>query len=184
MKVAILALVCLLAASKAEVTYADDTVKAPAFIIDDLLETLRGVLVAWEVDHEEVNKLLLCVGGMRDIEKQIVVVMEEIKNIDLKDLVKVVQAIVKIFGAFQQLFKDIEPCIDSGSEIRNLLDKFIHLTPAEMLKKVAMNLLDNGRKVYNDIVAAIGAFGKRDYYGFGYTIGDLIELLFFRTPDP
>ncbi len=154
------------------------------FGMDDVVETLRGIFESWEVNKEEVTKLLECVRSLKDLEKQIGIIMEEIKQIDLKDLAKLVEMVVKLFGAFQQLFKDILPCIDAKGEIIKLVNKFIHLTPIEMLKKLAMNLLDNGRRLLNDILAGISAFQRKDFYQFGYQIGEVIELLFLRTPDP
>ena len=156
---------------------------APEFIIDDLLEALRGIFESWEISKEEVDKLLLCVGGMKDIEHQIAKIMEEIRQIDIKNIVKLVEAMVRLFGAVQQVFKDIEPCVDSAGEVKKLLDKFIHLTPMQMLTKLMLNLMDNGRKIYNDIIDLIASFREAKYYKFGYDIGDIIEALFFKQPD-
>lgn len=164
MKVLILGLILLLGFSQSQVTVADSSVAAPNFTIDDLLEILRGVFTSWEVSKEEVEELLLCVADLKDIEHQIAAVIEELKHIDFHDIAKLVELVVKLFGALQQVFKDIEPCIDSAGEIRKLLNRFIHLTPMEMLKRLAVNLLDNGRKIYNAIVKAITAVKTKDHY--------------------
>ena len=155
----------------------------PNFTIDDLLETLRGIFEAWEVNKEEVHKLLLCVSGLKDIELQIAKIMEEIKKIDLKDIVKLVEAIVRLFGAVQQLFKDITPCIDSKGEIIIIVKKLIKLTPIEMLLKIFHNIMNEGKKIYNDIISMIDAFKTKNYYKFGYYMGDILELLFLKDPD-
>ncbi len=154
------------------------------FTIEDLIETLRGVLESWEVGKEEVSKLLLCVGGLKDIESQVYKIMEEIKKINVGNIMKLVEAVVRLFGTFQQIFKDIEPCIDSEGEVRKLTDKFINVTSVEFLTKVLLNIMDNARRIYNDILGMIAAFRKEDYYTFGYDVGDIIEALFFKKPNP
>ena len=152
---------------------------AKAYTFDDFVETLRGIFESWEVNKEEVNKLIICVNDLKDIEFQIEEIMKEFKEINFKDISKIITLIAKLFGHFQQIFKDIRPCIDSNGEIKKLFDKFIHLTPIQILLKLFENIMKNGQKIYNAIMALVKAYQEKDYYNFGFNVGEVIEDLFF-----
>ena len=154
---------------------------AKAFVFDDLVETLRGIFESWEVNKEEVNKLIICIGDLKDIEFQIDEIMKEFKEIDFKDISKLITLIAKLFGHLQQIFKDITPCLDTKGEIKKLLDKIIHLTPIQILLKLFENVMKNGQKIYNEIMALVKAYNEKNYYSFGYNIGEILEDLFLRT---
>lgn len=157
--------------------------RADKFSMDNLIEMLRGIFESWDVNKEEVDRLLLCVSDMKDIEHQVEKVMEDLKKLDLHDLAKLVETVSRLFGEVQSIFKDILPCVDSASEIKKLLDKIIHLKPSDFFTRLFHNLLNNGRQIYNGIIALIKAFSAADYYTFGYNIGDILELLFLKNPD-
>eukprot|EP00829_Urostomides_striatus_P013794 TRINITY_DN38_c0_g1_i1.p1 TRINITY_DN38_c0_g1~~TRINITY_DN38_c0_g1_i1.p1 ORF type:complete len:226 (-),score=86.29 TRINITY_DN38_c0_g1_i1:19-696(-) len=154
--------------------------EVPQMNLEEFIETLRGVFEAWEVNKEEVEKLLLCVHDLGDIKHQIEIIMEEIKKISMKDIIKLVEVIVKLFVAVQQIFKDIEPCIDAAGELKKLLEKIIHLTPVELFMKLFHNIMENGKQIYNDIIAMINAYYDGNYYDFGYYLGDVLEILFLK----
>jgi len=148
--------------------------------MDNLIETLRGVFESWEVNKEEVEKLLLCVADLKDIEFQIEQILEELKKLDLKDILKLVEIITRIIGEVQQVFKDIEPCLDSTGEIKKLINKFINLTPIEMLNRIIKHIMYSGKEIYDAIMKIIQGYKDKSYYVIGYNIGEIIELLFFK----
>ena len=158
--------------------------KAPMFVVDDMIETLRGIFESWDIEHEEVNELLTCVKTMKNVEAHLAEAIKEIKQIDIRNLSKLVEVITKLFVALQNAFKEMHPCIEVDGDVRKLLDKFIHLGFFQILKKITLNLLDNGRLVLNYLVSAVHMVHAGDYFRFGFDIGEVIELLFFRTPDP
>ena len=176
MKAILFGLLLVLAISRAEPTPESE----PAFTIDDLVELLRGVFESWEVNKEEVEKLLLCVGDLKDIEVEVAKILEELKHIDVKDIVKLIEAIVRLFVCVQQIFKDIEPCIDSAGEIAKIVAKITKLTPMELLLKLFHNIMENGKKIYNDVIALIDAIKVKDFYKVGYYVGDILWTLFLE----
>lgn len=129
---------------------------------------------------EEVEKLLLCVADLKDIEFQIEQILEELKKLDLKDILKLVEIITRIIGEVQQVFKDIEPCLDSTGEIKKLINKFINLTPIEMLNRIIKHIMYSGKEIYDAIMKIIQGYKDKSYYVIGYNIGEIIELLFFK----
>eukprot|EP00831_Metopus_contortus_P025650 TRINITY_DN22045_c0_g1_i2.p3 TRINITY_DN22045_c0_g1~~TRINITY_DN22045_c0_g1_i2.p3 ORF type:complete len:126 (-),score=38.54 TRINITY_DN22045_c0_g1_i2:95-472(-) len=79
-------------------------------------------------------------------------------------------AVVQVLTAVQSIFKDILPCIDSYDELEKLIHKIIDLTPIEILKKLMLNMMDNARKIYKDILAFLAALKENDFYKFGYNV--------------
>eukprot|EP00831_Metopus_contortus_P025651 TRINITY_DN22045_c0_g1_i3.p1 TRINITY_DN22045_c0_g1~~TRINITY_DN22045_c0_g1_i3.p1 ORF type:complete len:128 (-),score=25.31 TRINITY_DN22045_c0_g1_i3:165-548(-) len=91
-------------------------------------------------------------------------------------------AVVQVLTAVQSIFKDILPCIDSYDELEKLIHKIIDLTPIEILKKLMLNMMDNARKIYKDILAFLAALKENDFYKFGYNVGEILEFLFLKDP--
>ena len=174
MKVILVGLLLVLSLVHAE------PVPTPAFTLDDLIDILRGIFEAWEINKEEVDKLLICVNDIKDIELEVAKILEELKHIDVKDIVKLIEALVRLFVAVQQIFKDIEPCIDSTGEIVKLVAKLIKLTPMELLMKLFKNIMENGQKIYKDVIAFIEAIKTKNYHDAGFTIGDILWTLFLK----
>ena len=145
-------------------------------------EILRGIFESWDIEHEEVKELIICVHSIEDIEVQVVEIIHEIKQINIRNLSKLAEIMVKLFGALQNVFKDLQPCIDSEGDIKKLLEKFIHLSHIEMLKRLLHNLLDNGHRVLDYLADAVDMIKAAEYYKFGFDVGEVIELLFLKTP--
>ena len=151
------------------------------FSFHDFNEILRGIFVAWEVDNEEVSELLICVKSLKDIEVQVAKILEELKNITFRDFRKLAEILVRLMADFQIVFKDLQPCLDSEGEIKTILDKFIHLTTNELLKRIYHHLIDNGKTLLSLIVDAVKNLALGKYFLFGYNFGDFIELLFLQA---
>ena len=147
---------------------------------DDLLDVLRGIFESWEVNKEEVEKLLLCVSDMKDIEHEIEIIMEELKKIDIFDILKLVEIIGKLFAAFQRIFKFIQPCLDSVEEIKKLVEKVFRYDLFEFVKRLFMHLKNDGKILYEHVKSMLKYFKEGDYNKFGYHFGEILEILFLK----
>eukprot|EP00831_Metopus_contortus_P033022 TRINITY_DN2653_c0_g1_i2.p2 TRINITY_DN2653_c0_g1~~TRINITY_DN2653_c0_g1_i2.p2 ORF type:complete len:129 (-),score=25.94 TRINITY_DN2653_c0_g1_i2:166-552(-) len=98
------------------------------------------------------NNLLECAKDLIDIEHQVIKILNEIKEVDVTNIIKLVECIVRLFGCFQKIFKDIVPCIKSYDDINKLVHKIIDLTPMEILQKLMLNLMDNARNLQRHFV--------------------------------
>ena len=148
--------------------------------IKDVLEMIRGILESWEINKEEVEKLLICVQDLEDIQVQVEIILEEIKKLSLKDIIKLAEAIARIVSAIQQLFKDMEPCIDAAGELFKILGKFVHLSFWELVQKILVNIFNNPRLIMENLEKMMDAYEKLEYRDTGYYLGEVIELLLLK----
>ena len=160
-----------------------DELKAYFTIIDNILETIRGTLNAFNDGKEDVQKLLLCVNGFHDMETKVDDIIEVIKHLQFTDISKLIESIMQIFNDVKLIIKDFDPCFDSGKEIIVIIKKLFQSGLMESVLKVFKNLTHNGPRIYDDVMTLIDVFVKHLYYDIGYKSGDLFWVLMLKVPE-
>jgi hypothetical protein len=154
----------------------------PAFVTDDILATMRGIVDSWKTYNESVVILQSCVDNLGLIQSRVLFIIQIIQTLDPSNVHDVINAIAQILWAIQSSVNSTLPCIDSVDDIMLLVDKVSNLTVDQFALRLYLNFLRNGRKINDNILEIVNATEVGDYYTVGYKSGEIVELLILVPP--
>lgn len=142
---------------------------------NDIVAILKGLLHGIN-QGQNIGNVETCLMNIPTLIDSIKELVELVKNIDWKNLDKLVEALKKVFKIMELVLDGIKPCSLVPKEIDEIIKKLSEIDSKKLLEKV----LKNAFKLINDITAAIKALTKADYYEFGYKLGDIVFFLLLK----
>ena len=152
----------------------------PINIFRCFIDFQRGVVEAWKENGESVEKLLGCNRKLEEVHNDIMGIINTIKNIEWTKPRNVIEGLKIVFMEISAICDHIIICLDSRVEVKILLDRILYLSPKELIERLYSNFVVYSQEISDDVYSAINAFYKRDCYTFGFKVGDIVELLFFK----
>ncbi len=148
----------------------------------DVISILRGVVESWAAYNETVSKLQGCVTSISDIEKRVLYMIWLIKNLDPSDLRGLIRSIARMIWVVQSCLNKTVACIDSADDILILVNKVAVLSVDQIVRRLYLNFIKNGKQINDNVKAIINATTFEDFYTVGYKSGEIVELLIFSEP--
>lgn len=118
----------------------------------------------------------VCLKKMPEVWTEIINAINDLKNINWRNLDKLVEALIKIFNAFITIFQGIKPCSKVPAEIEEMIQKLINIDYNVLLQKILLNSF----QLIADITNAIKNLGNKDYVAAGKSIGEIFWVLVFK----
>jgi len=144
------------------------------FTPDDAVKLLEGFLDG--IGHgQKFIDVEECLKKFPDIYQDILKAIEAIKLIDLRHLDKLVDALMKLFDAFQQILAAIKPCSLAPNELQELIDKII--AAIKDVNKLMNKIIANAIQIFADCTDFIKELQEKKYYEAGKDIGDVLFLV-------
>ena len=150
----------------------------------DLAELFKGVVNAWKDRGEDVVNMELCSDNASHIEDYLQEIYEAIKDLNSKEIKVVIRALREILENVENIIDSVIPCVESIAELKVMFDRVIYLDPIEFLWRCFNNLIQNTDIINKDVKALVEAYKNSDWYGVGYSIGDMIEIIIFKKHEP
>jgi hypothetical protein len=151
----------------------------PGIEFDDFVQMVKGFLSGINQGHsfDEVEKCIMSVPKVLELVKEAI---EEIKKINwgdfMKDLNKLVDALMKLIDAIKQILEAVKPCSKVPDEIESIIKKIINMDAQKLLEKILHNVF----QIINDLTEAIKNLTEKKYFEFGSDFGDLLFRLFLK----
>ena len=119
------------------------------------------------------NNLEECIDEIPDIIADVKNVIVLMKNLDWKNLEKIVDALMSIVDTIRRILANIKPCSKIPEDIETLIKKFKAITLGKLIDK----LLHNTMQIINGVSAAIKKLGNKDFLSFGRIVGTIMFIL-------
>ena len=145
----------------------------PEFGFDEIVNLTRGLLHGLN-SKREINNSVICFEHLPKTYKQIETAIKEIRDTDWQDTNKIIDALVKVIRAVQEIVKTAIPCIKITSEVKMIVKRLSDLTWIKLLERLKAKIW----AIINDIITIVKAFGKKDYYTAGKHIGTILYDIF------
>ena len=145
------------------------------------LHIQKGVFEAWKDNEESVEKLISCNRNLFEVHKTMKRICNIIQRIVWHDFKNVTDSFKLIALEFASICDELMMCVDGKEELMVLLRRVIYLSPSEFLYRIYLNFLANIQNIVQDIREAFDSLIARNFYNFGYHLGDAIELIFFKN---
>lgn len=123
----------------------------------------------------KVDNIKGCISNAATIYQNIMDLVNELKGIDLKNLIKVITAIQKIVAVVQEVLADIKTCSAIPPEAKAIIDK---IAKVDITKRTTV-IMAHFTTLVSDIVAIISIAQKTpvDMYTLGNKIGNIIDIV-------
>jgi molecular chaperone GrpE (heat shock protein) len=139
---------------------------------DDIIKFVEGFLEGINEGHNFDN-IEQCLKDLPNVLTDVKKAIEEIKNIDWKNMDKLVEALMAIFDAFQKVLAAIKPCSKVPGDVDKIIEKLMNIDVNKLLSKIMANIM----QLIHDITEGLEKLSKHDYKGFGQDIGDILFKL-------
>ena len=142
---------------------------------DDYKKLALGILEGLRLDGY-IDDLMYCIEhNMTDIEKLIEEAIQDLKNIDIKHIDLIIDAIKKLIEAQIIFLKSLAPC---ASDIP-AIEKYIIDLSTENPVNIAWRILLYGGPMLGDLMAMPDDWMTKNYERFGQHYGDFTYLMLF-----
>ena len=142
---------------------------------DDYKKLAIGILEGLRLEGF-IEELMICIEhDMPDIEKLIEEAMQDLKNIDIKHIDLIIDAIKKLIEAQIIFLKSLAPC---ASDIP-AIEKYIIDLSTENPVTIAWRILLYGGPMLGDLMAMPDDWMTKNYEQFGHDYGDFTYLMLF-----
>ena len=142
--------------------------------ITEVAEFIVGFFDALEVDVQ-VNTIKGCIKNAEQIYLDLLNVIEDFKNLDLKNLFKVIQAIQKIVSVIQEIMADISTCSVIGPDVLAVINKI----KAFNIGKRTIVIISHFGQIVSDITTLIALVQVTpiNTLKLGQTVGSIIDIV-------
>ena len=144
----------------------------PEMEYKDAVEFIKGFLKGINQSHN-FNDVETCLDDIPVIVEDIKAAIEALKNLDWKNIEKIVHAFLTLFDTGRKIIEAILPCSKAPKEMEIILKKIKNIDPNKLINKITAHLLE----LVQDIIDALTKAGKHDYFGCGDDLGDVFYRL-------
>ena len=147
------------------------------FLTDEMnvidIELLAQGFVEGINQGHNIDNVEKCTKDIPIIVEGVKAALEQLKNIDWKDLEKVVETILAVTDAFRKIVESLKPCSKVPAEIGVFIKKLSEIDVNKLLNKILGNIM----QLIHDITQAINKITVNDFEGCGKDLGDMIYKL-------
>ena len=143
------------------------------FSFDDIIKILKGLLKG--IDQKGVlENTMACINSMPYIYKLLMDLVEEIKNMQWKNIEEFAKAMVHVMEVLKTVLQSAVPCSKCLAELYTIMLKIMSITWAKIMEHAMKNI----GSLLSDLTKAVGHIQKAMYFEFGEDVGDIIWVLF------
>jgi flagellin-specific chaperone FliS len=143
--------------------------------VDDYILMVKGLLEGLNV-KEDMNKIIKCIDQVPAAVHVLIEAIKKMKDMHIKNIKEIVEAIIQIIGALREIVDDILPCAESSEEIKKLIEKFSNIDFNKLIANLMMKLI----KMVPEIMDAKKCIDEMKWEPFGKHVGKAIYILLFE----
>lgn len=145
---------------------------AVEFNYEDVIKLIEGFLEGINQGHnfEDIEE---CIKDVPIIIEDVKMAIELLKNVDWKNLDKIIDALMKVFDVFKAILIAVKPCSKSPNDIEFLINRISNLDVNKLLTKIMSNIF----QLVHDITEAINKVAQHLYFDCGKDLGDIFYRL-------
>jgi len=145
------------------------------FDFDEFIKLVEGLLDGMGHGQKFID-VEKCLEHFPEIYKEVLDAIKLIKELNIHDIAKLVEAIMKLVEAVRKVLDSIKPCSTAPHELEEMIKKLLHIDFAKLLQKI----ISNTGSLMGDVMGAIQNLKDKKYYDAGKDLGDVLYLLVFK----
>lgn len=138
---------------------------------NDVVDLIKGLIESLNMNHD-IESLKDCILEIPEVILRFKYLIEEIKNLDWKNIEMIFELFIRLFDALKEVFVGLKPCSHIPADFEAIIKKLSNFNFDKMLQRI----LKNGFEIFRLITEGIKMLQEKNFYGFGKNIGQVVFI--------
>lgn len=143
--------------------------------LEEFIKLLKGLLTGLNVQND-VEKILKCVEKVPDAVEKILLAIQQLKKIEITNILEVVEAIKSLINAVKEVLKELGVCAESVKEIKELIEKLSKIDLTKIIGQITKHVFE----IIAAVMDAKKAWEKEDFETFGLKVGEILFMILIK----